>query len=267
MKTNFILNLKQSLLLFIAVLGTFVSFAQTSQNPTIGGGKSSDGGLGGLLNIGGTQGTPRDTGGMITLALETKTDCIFAYPQDTGGGKSTGGTDTGQGQFDDHNFEPFNIGGKSSSGGLGLMDAADIGGRGTSSDTGQFNDDDTDPYDIGGRGGHTGTGTGESFAFDTGGRGGQGTSSDTGQYDDDNADPYDIGGRNSGGRGTNTGGEFAALDLVYFPGCGCIVDTGGRNGSGTSTTGENDSDTGGRGTSTTTGEFWPDMPYSPVSLN
>ncbi|MGC4041943.1 MAG: hypothetical protein QM710_14460 [Flavobacterium sp.] len=98
------------------------------------------------------------------------------------------------------------------------------GGRGTSSDTGQFYDDNIDPYDIGGR---SGTGTGEvASSFDTGG--GKGTSSDTGQRNDPTyTDPFDIGGN---------GGVIIGrpeIALVYVPGFGCFIETGG--GKGTST--------------------------------
>lgn len=53
MKTNFLKNVKQSLFLFIAVLGTTVGFSQSTQNPTIGGSRTPS--TGGLLDIGGKQ--------------------------------------------------------------------------------------------------------------------------------------------------------------------------------------------------------------------
>ncbi len=56
MKTNFLNKLKHGLFLLIAILGTFVSFAQSTQNPTIGGSKTPD--TGGLLDIGGKQSPP-----------------------------------------------------------------------------------------------------------------------------------------------------------------------------------------------------------------
>lgn len=243
MKTNFISNLKRYAFIALAILGAFVGYSQSTQNPSIGGSKTpSTDPFGQILDIGGSQSTPRDIpGGMIVLSQ--KTQCIFGY----------------------HN---------------------EIGGRGTSSDTGQFDDQDVDPYDIGGRGTNSGTGTGEfALLSDTGG--GRGTSSDTGQRTDPTyTDPMDIGGN---------GGVIIGrpeLSLEYVPGFGClfdiggrdsggglltnqnadigggkssdtglglrtVADTGGRNGQGTSTSGDygnDDDDTGGRGSTGTTGE-------------
>lgn len=324
MKTNFISNLKQFLFLAFALIGTFGGYSQSTQNPSIGGGKTirTDSADDLLQNIGGSKGTPRDNdGGMIVLSSYTKTNCIFASPIEIGGGgRGTGTTDTGQ--LNDDDFDPYDIGGgRNSTGGLGLVDIGGHGTKGTSTTMLGADDDDFFPSDIGGRGGRgTGTSTGGEFAYliDTGGRGLSGTG--TGQYDDDDTDPYDIGGKSTtgglgnyafaspiggsktpdlgngcdiGGRGSvGTGtGEFALLTLEYIPGQGCIfdtggrdtgtdglnhnpiggkntdtglitiADTGGRNGSGTSTSGDNnddgddDYDTGGRGGKSTTGEI------------
>lgn len=311
MKTKFISNLKQLLFIALAFLGTFAGYSQSPQNPSIGGSKtpSTDPFGDFLLNIGGAQG-PKDTGsGLLVLSLYSKSNCIFGFPLETGGGKGTTGGDTGQ--INDPNCNPYNIGGgKSSDGGLGsLLGFYEIGGkgstgggRGTSSGTGQF-DDDSDPYDIGGRGGRgTGTSTGGELAstVDIGGKNTNGTGTDigSGQFDDD-SDPYDIGGRGStgtgavellsyeiggkntptdlgpghrgtdpfddsdydtGGRGTDIrSGDFAALTLEYIPGQGCVFETGGRNGTGTSTSGDrnDDDDTGGRNSSGGVGENFP----------
>ena len=285
MKTNFISNLKRVAFLALAVFGAFVGYSQSPQNPSIGGSKtpSTDPFGDFLLNIGGSQGTPRDTsGGMIVLSLDTKTQCIFAYPNDIGGGgkgTSTGG-DTGQ--FGDDDIDPYDIGGgKSSDGGLGsLYGFNDIGGKGshgtgTSTDGGQVNDD-FDPYDIGGRGTNTGTGTGEFLSYEIGGKNTPGDlgpgSSGTNPFDDSDDD--------TGGRGNDIGlGQFVMNSLEYVPGKGCDIETGGRDsgggllaladiggrgtrGTSTSTGGDydddqdDDADTGGRNSSGTTGEAY-----------
>lgn len=284
MKTNFISNVKRVAFLVLAVFGTFVGYSQSSQNPSIGGSKTpSTDPLRDLpFNIGGTQGAPRDNGtGMIVLSLDTKTQCIFAYPEDIGGGgKGTTGGDTGQ--FGDDDFNTYDIGGgKSSDGGLGGLygfneiggNGSNGGGKGMSSDTGQVNDD-FDPYDIGGRGTNTGTGTGEFLPYEIGGKntpgdlgsGGMGTNP-FGNSDDD-----------TGGRGADIRvGQFVMNFLEYTPGSGCnvdigerdsgdgllsnqISDIGGRGGRGTGTTtgGDydgNDDDTGGRNSTGATGEI------------
>lgn len=51
MKTNFLNKLKQGLFLLIAVLGTFISYAQPTQTTTIGGNKTPD--VGGFFDVGG----------------------------------------------------------------------------------------------------------------------------------------------------------------------------------------------------------------------
>jgi hypothetical protein len=258
MKTNFISNFKRYAFLALAVLGAFVGYSQSTQNPSIGGSKtpSTDPFGDFLLNIGGSQGTPRDTsGGMIVLSLDAKTQCIFAYPNDIGGGGkgTSAGGDTGQ--FGDDDIDPYDIGGgKSSDGGLrGLYGFNEIGGngstgggKGTSSDTGQVNDD-FDPYDIGGRGTNTGTGTGEFLSYEIGGKNAPGNlgpgSLGTNPFDDSDDD--------TGGRGADIRtGDFAMNSLEYIPGRGCDIETGGRDSGGglltnhTSDIGGKSSDTG-----------------------
>lgn len=271
MKTKFISNLKQFLFLALAVFGTLVGYSQPTQNPSIGGSKTPDIDP---FNIGDTQGVPRDTGsGLIVLSLGVKTQCIFAYPADTGGGKGTSGQDTGQ--FDDNDLDPYDIGGgKSSDGGLGglfgLFDIGGKGGKGTSSDTGQVNDD-FDPYDIGGRG-SVGTGTGEYLSYEIGGKNTPGDIGPGGF----GTNPFDDSDDDTGGRGTEIGdGQFVLNSYEYTPGLGCdintggshsgtgllaVADTGGRNGHGTSTGGDYDDsdayDTGGRSSQGTTGEYY-----------
>lgn len=281
MKTNFISNVKRVAFLALAVLGAFVGYSQSTQNPSIGGSKTpSTDPLGDLpFNIGGTQGAPRDNGtGMIVLSLDTKTQCIFAYPEDIGGGgKGTTGGDTGQ--FGDDDFDPYDIGGgKSSDGGLGALygfneiggNGSTGGGKGTSTDTGQVNDD-FDPYDIGGRGTNTGTGTGEFLSYEIGGKN---TPGDLGPGSL-GTNPFDDSDDDTGGRGAGIGvGQFVMNSLEYIPGMGCdiggrdsgggllvLTDIGGRNGGGRGTTtggdyDDDDDDTGGRNSSGTTGESY-----------
>lgn len=253
MKTNFLNKLKQGLFLLIAVLGTFVGYSQSTQNSTIGGSKTPNDT--GLLDIGGSKNSDGGLGiGRIVPIVHflTETQCTFAFLSDTGGGKGTS-TDTGQVN------DPYDIGGR---GGVGTGGIAitDIGGKNTPGDIGPggfgtnpFNDfgDDT-----GGRGD---VGTGGIAITEIGG--GKGTSSDTGQVTNPNdVDPYDI-----GGRGTDLGtGLFASLEMEYLPGLGCIFDTGGRGGKGTSTGGDYnvDDDTGGRNSGGTTGEVYDLIPFT-----
>ncbi|WP_291131590.1 hypothetical protein [Flavobacterium sp. UBA7682] len=148
MKTNFLNILKQGLFLLIAVLGTFISYAQPTQTTTIGGSKTPD--VGALQDIGGKQ-RPEP---MPVTNLNVETQCMFAYFDEIGGpgGKGTS-NDIGQTGFPDD------------------LDNSDIGGRSTSGDPGHIvnsdlYDGDTGLlFDIGGR--STG---GEPFAFDIGGR-------------------------------------------------------------------------------------------------
>ena len=221
MKTNFLNKLKQGLFLLIAVLGTFVGFSQSTQNPTIGG-KNTPGDIGGLLDIGGGKSSDGGLGvGQILpiVQLTDKTQCIFAYLGDTGGGSKGTSTDTGQMDGDD----------------------LDIGGRGTNTGTGQFY---PIARDTGGRGGQ-GTSTGGDLDlpddyddYDTGGRG---ASTNTGEYA-----LTDIGGKSTGGDATNpdTGGKNSTGGMEMY--CPLCPDTGGGNG-GKSITGEFAFfDTGGR---------------------
>jgi hypothetical protein len=259
MKTNFISNLKQFLFLALAIIGTFVGYGQPTQNQTntvdIGGGKSSGDIL--LFNIGGTQGAPRDTGtGMIVSSLDTKTNCIFSYPAEIGGRNTGGGKSTPMytGQVNDPNdFDPYDIGGKDSTGGLGYVTVACIhavdtgGGKGTSTDTGQVTDpNDFDPYDIGGRGSNTGTGTGEYLSYEIGGKN---TPGDFGPGSI-GSNPFDDSDDDTGGRGTDIRvGQFAMNSLEYTPGLGCDIETGGRDSGGGLLTNQT-SDIGGRSTDT-----------------
>ncbi len=312
MKTNFISNLKHCAFLALAFLGAFVGYSQSTQNPSIGGSKtpSTDPFGDFLLNIGGSQGTPRDTsGGMIVLSLDNKTNYIFTYPNEIGGRNTGGrGTSSDTGQFDDDDFDLYDTGGgKSSDGGLGGLygfieigvNGSSGGGKGTSSDTGQVNDD-FDPHYIGGRGTNTGTGTGEFLSYEIGGKN---TPGDLGPGSL-GSNPFDDSDDDTGGRVIDIrSGDLAVLSLEYIPGQVCtfgtgarnsgggllsnqnadigggkssdtgsglrtVADTGGRNGgTGTSTSGDygNDDDTGGRNSMGTTAESyelfsWDNLP-------
>ena len=222
MKTNFLNKLKQGLFLLIAVLGTFISYAQLPQNPTIGGSKTPD--TGGVFDIGGKQTPPPP----LLTNLKVETQCTFVYLNEPGGtgGKGTS-SDTGQIDSPDD------------------LDDGDTGGRGTNTNTGEFT-----TTDIGGRstgreladvdtGGKNSTGGLENtcpICPDTGG--GNGGKSTTGEFA-----YFDTGGRDSGG-GLNPindiGGRGGSdTGLGQFT----IYDIGGRS---TSSTGEV-ADTGGRG--------------------
>jgi len=177
MKTNFLNKLKQGLFLLIAVLGTFVGFSQST--PTIGG-KNTPRDIGGLLDIGGGKSSDGRLGaGQLVpiVQLTNKTQCIFAYLGDTGGGSKGTSTDTGQIYGDD----------------------LDIGGCGTDTGTGQFY---PIALDTGGRGGRA-TSTGGDLDlpndyddYDTGGRGAK---TNTGKYA-----PTEIDGRTTGGKQTKS---------------------------------------------------------------
>lgn len=260
MKTNFIKSLKQFLFLFIAVLETASIYAQTNPNSTnldIGG-KSSDSGI---LHIdyggSGSQGAPRDKGtGITAVSFESTTNCIFAFPGDIGGNTSSGHGDKGTtGQSGD--FDPYDIGGRNSGGrgtstGGEFANLIDTGGRGSSgTGTGQFDDDDTDPYDIGGK--STTGGLGNNTLVNNIG----------GSKTPDLGNGCDIGGRGSVGTGYIENEPFSEMTLFasmeYFPGFGCDIETGGRTGQGTSTSGDDDGDddqydTGGRGSRGNVGE-------------
>jgi hypothetical protein len=214
MKTNFLNKLKQGLFLLIAVLGTFISYAQLPQNPTIGGSKTPD--TGGVFDIGGKLTPPPP----LLTNLKVKTQCTFVYLNEPGGtgGKGTS-SDTGQIDSPDD------------------LDDGDTGGRGTSTDTGQITYYDQS-YE-GDTGGKNSTGGIEIFCplcSDTGG--GNGGKSTTGEFA-----YFDIGGRDSGGglNPLNDIGGRGGSDTG--PGQFTIYDIGGRS---TSSTGEV-ADTGGRG--------------------
>ncbi|WP_162127964.1 MULTISPECIES: hypothetical protein [Flavobacterium] len=164
MKTNFLNALKQRLFLFIAVLGTFISYAQSTQNPTIGGSKTPD--TGGLLDIGGKQAPPP-----TPFTTTSKYDIGGRGDVGTGllviGGKSTDANDIGGRQDVPTMPYGYEIGGRDSSGGLGSYASNDfqnvnydIGGKGTGSDSGVGQKS----YDIGGRN------TGGELTLDIGGR-------------------------------------------------------------------------------------------------
>ena len=197
------------------------TFIGLAQSTSTIGGSKTPGDIGGLVNPNDTGGKTPGGIGLIALTPDNPTDIGWLGS----GGKGTSG-DTGQ--YSDIG------GGKSSDGGV-LLGLADTGGNHTTS------------TDIGGR---NDTSTGGNFC-DIGGRG---TSSDTGQVDDDDSDPFDIG-SNGGviiGRpaigGRDSGGGFLTC-----------VDTGGRNGTGTSSGGDLDSDIGGgKGSSD---PYWADSFY------
>ncbi len=195
MKTNFLNKLKQRLFLLIAVLGTFISYAQPTQTTTIGGSKTPD--TGGFFDIGGKQ-NPEPT---LFTNLTVETQCSFAFLDEIGGrgGKGTS-SDTGQVDFTDDS----DTGDKGASTNTGEYSITDIGGRGTSTDTGQITTSDyLDFFDIGGR--NTG---GELFAFDTGGRNSTSGLENTCTTCTD-----------TGGRGNELGGGCIFDDgcLFYFP--------------------------------------------------
>lgn len=148
MKTNFLNKLKQGLFLLIAVLGTFISYAQPTQTTTIGGSKTPD--TGGFFDIGGKQ-NPEP---ILLTGLTIGKQCTFAYFGDIGGpgGKGNSG-DVGEEDFF-ADLDGLDIGGRSTTGDIGHIVNSDL----YDGDTGLL-------FDIGGR--STG---GEPFAFDIGGR-------------------------------------------------------------------------------------------------
>jgi len=268
MKTNFLNKLKQGLFLLIAVLGTFTSYSQATTTTTIGGSKTPD--TGGFNDIGGKGGTEA----ILITILPLTTQCTFAYFDETGGRNGTGtSSDTGQVDNPD-DFDDTDTGGRGTSTNTGENPLADIGGRGTSTDTGQITTADyLDFFDIGGRstggefsaldtGGKNSTGgmentcpicpdtgggnggkntTGELMITDTGGR-------DTGGGYINQGSASDIGGRSDTGTGSSPiafCGDFNS-DVAYIDGSeaenepipGCVFDTGGRGGVGTSTGGD-----------------------------
>jgi hypothetical protein len=210
MKTNFLNKLKQGLFLLIAVLGTFISYAQATSTTTIGGSKTPN--IGGFIDIGGKGGTEP----VLITILPVATQCTFAYFDEIGGrgGKGTS-TDTGQVDSPD-DFDFFDIGGRGANTNTGEFALSDMGGRGTSTDTGQIiASDDWDFLDIGGR--STG---GELTALDTGGK------NSTGGLENTCTICPDTGGRNGG---TSTTGEIAYTDTGGRGnelGGGCVFDDG-----------------------------------------
>lgn len=217
MKTNFLNKLKQGLFLLIAVLGTFISYAQPTQTTTIGGSKTPD--IGGYFDIGGKQ----NPDPILLTNLTVKTQCTFTFLNETGGRNGTGtSSDTGQVDYPD-DLDFYDIGGRSTG---GELTALDTGGR--NSTGGLENTCTICPETGGGNGGKSTTG---EYAYseigvrdsggglnpldDIGGKGG----TDTGQLT-----IYDI-----GGRSTNSTGEVAVLDTGGRGnelGGGCIFENG-----------------------------------------
>jgi len=241
MKTNFLKNVKQSLFLFIAVLGTFVGFSQSTQNPTIGGSRTP--GTGGLLDIGGKQ-TPSPT---PFANLHVTTHYSLKKVSEIGGNAgqerrnvAIGGI--GGNQPPSRRFCELCVGLSSDIGGQGTTRSySDIGGNqappprrvykafanreigggnGTSSDTGQISSSlgvaifDTVRVTIGGKSSDGGLGKltttiDEYSILDIGGRG---SDTGTGQKSATNGvvilsnSKSDIGGR-------STGGEFTVSDI------------------------------------------------------
>ena len=169
MKTFFLNKLRQGLFLLLAVLGTFVSYAQPTQNPTItniGSNKTPDPGviikpkatwLPGICYMAevteneptqlfyiaetGGKGTSSDTGQVISTN--------HLSDLETGGSKGTN-TNTGDYSAIHSRSTISETGGKNSSGGL---EQSDTGGNGGKSTTGEFTICDT-----GGRGNELGGG-------------------------------------------------------------------------------------------------------------
>lgn len=151
MKTKFISNFKQFLLLLVAFLGTFVSYSQQPQDSSIGGKKTPttdpSGGL--IFNIGVSSVSPQGNSGEL-IVLSPTTKMQFAYWQGIGGGGK--GINTGQdiGQLDNDSFGLYNIGGKITE---EYTQSDDVGGRDSGGGLNPIND-------IGGR---NDTGTGAIF--------------------------------------------------------------------------------------------------------
>ncbi len=231
MKTNFLNKLKQGLFLLIAVLGTFVSYSQATTTTTIGGSKTPD--TGGFIDIGG-KGSNEP---VLFSTLSTQTQCTFAIYNEPGGGKGTS-SDTGQVDSPD-DWDDIDTGGRGTNTGTGEFALGDTGGKNS---TGGI--ENTCPLcpDTGGNGGKSTTG--ELMIADTGGR-------DSGGGLINQGSTSDIGGRNDTGTGQSPIAfcrEFnsSSTNVAYFdssegenePIPGCIFDTGGRNGTGTSTGGD-----------------------------
>lgn len=207
MKTNFLNKLKQGLFLLIAVLGTFVGFSQSTQNPTIGGSKTP--GTGGLLDIGGGKSSDGGLGQLRQFAgLTTKTQCNFVFLGDIGGGGKGTSSDTGQ-VINPHDVRTADIGfsivGKP-------LEVNEIGGRGTDTGTGllTIGGRSQEPMfgfalsDIGGRD----SGGGYLPFGDIGGRGDVGTGL-----------IFDTGGKTPGGIGFYEDGNQSKLSKIETYGC------------------------------------------------
>jgi hypothetical protein len=115
MKTNFFKKLKHGMFLLIAVLGTFISYAQST--PTIGGSRTPD--TGGLLDIGGKQVPPITPLGIFAI----EDDSNFAFLGHIGGK----GTPSDIRQINDQN--DFVIGSSGTNTNRGKIAASDNGRR------------------------------------------------------------------------------------------------------------------------------------------
>ena len=243
MKTNFLNKLKQGLFLLIAVLGTFINYAQSTQ--TIGGSKTPN--TGGLLNIGGKQVPPITpfANSSITSHLVTRVFEIGGNP-----GQERRNLAIGRNQVPSRRFCKLCVGLTSEIGGQGttrtytdiggnqappprrissLYANKEIGGRGTSSGTGQIYSSnvvatlDTVKVPIRGKDSSGGLGKYSSAVgfkngidhnsiFEIGGTGGRGTDSSTGQKNYSivvvmlSNSKLDIGGR-------STGGDYTISDI------------------------------------------------------
>lgn len=134
MKTNFLNKLKQGLFLLIAILGTFVGFSQSTQNPTIGGIKIPTD-TGGVFDIGGAKSSDGGIGQIAPFVyLTTKTPFNFANLSDIGGGGKGTSNDTGQ-VTNPNDLNTLDIGASIAGRPLALNE---IGGKGTHTGTGPF---------------------------------------------------------------------------------------------------------------------------------
>jgi hypothetical protein len=214
MKTNFLNKLKQGLFLLIAVLGTFVGFSQSTQNPTIGGSKTPD--TGGLRYIGGGKSSDGGISQFTSITdLTANAQCSFPYLVDIeGGGK---GTSAGGGQLDKPDDMDDDTVGNTIGRTYPKFDIGGRGGRGTDEGTGQIAS--LDDLDTGG-GKSSDGGLNPGFPIiDIGGRSQEPTFE---------AILSDIGGRDSGG-GYLPFGDIGGRGDV---GTGLIFDTGGKTPGG-----------------------------------
>lgn len=248
MKTNFLNKLKQGLFLLIAVLGTFISYAQSTQNPTIGGSRTPD--TSGLLDIGGKQ-SPQPTrlaNSLVASHSLTKVYKIGGNPGQERRNLAIGGI--GGNQVPPRRFCSLCVGLTSEIGGQGTTRSySDIGGnqsppprrisnayackeigggKGTSSDTGQINSSngvailDTLKVTIGGK-------------DSSGGLGKYSSAVGFNKSIDHNSNS-DIGGRSTGGENTISdigGNRVPITSLLEIGGQGCprqFSDIGGNQG-------------------------------------